>query len=193
MVTWTRILLAGLVIVLLTLVFSVFDGGRESAVTPILSFEQCVKQTGVTLSDLVPHTCTTSDGRIFTEELGNESQLLDVIRITTPRPNSRVFSPMVVEGFARGAWFFEGQFLVTLTDDHGEVVSTAPAYAQKAWTTKDFVPFRASLVFKGKHTGPALLTLSKDNPSGDPAREQQLKMLLHFPTMLNMSTSTNTQ
>lgn len=170
----------------------VLDIGRTSdSIAPILTYEKCVSLG--TVSDALPKICTTPDGRVFTEPETNEEALIDIIRLTTPRPTMRIRSPLVIEGFARGGWFFEGTFRVKLLDSHGKVIASAPAYAQTEWTTPDFVPFRAELTFSGKPNGVGKLVLEKDNPSGDPERDQSLTMLLHFLGKYTESVSTTTK
>jgi len=37
---------------------------------------------------------------------------VDLITIETPRPNSKIESPVIITGKARGYWFFEASFVV---------------------------------------------------------------------------------
>ncbi|MEN9614315.1 MAG: hypothetical protein RLZZ347_622 [Candidatus Parcubacteria bacterium] len=164
-------------------------GHTDTLTTPALTFDACVTSSGQ-VSDIFPRTCTTSDGQVLTESITNETSLIDTIRITTPRPEMRIKSPLVVEGFARGTWFFEGSFPVKLLDTHGKVLATVPAYAQKEWMTSDFVPFRAELTFTQKQSGVGKLILQKDNPSGDASKDQSLTMLVHFLGKYSESSAT---
>lgn len=88
------------------------------------------------------------------------------VRVSSPRPNSVVSSPLTVGGEARGQWFFEADFPVRLLDGDGRELATVPAQAQGEWMTEDFVPFEATLIFRQPATETGLLTLDRSNPSG---------------------------
>lgn len=161
--------------------FFAFDIGRtDKTDVPVLTFTHC---EGVgKISDTLPRVCVAPDGRSFTESVTNEESLLDMIRVTTPRPSMYITSPLTIEGFARGMWFFEGSFPVRLIDQNGKTIASGIAYAQDEWMTEAFVPFRAELTFSTTHRGVGKLILQKDNPSGEPSRDQALTMLLPFLT-----------
>ena len=105
---------------------------------------------------------------------------VDIIRVTHPEPNAVVTSPLVVEGDARGQWFFEASFPVILTDDKGNELAHIPAQALDDWTTNDFVPFRADLEFASSTSSGGFLILKKDNPSGLPEHDDQIKIPIRF-------------
>ena len=71
----------------------------------------------------------------------------DLICVSAPRPNQTISSPLVLEGEARGVWFFEASFPARLFDDDGNEIAVAIAQAQGEWMTEDFVPFLATLEF----------------------------------------------
>ena len=100
-----------------------------------------------------------------------------LIVVTTPLPQSQVSSPLIIKGKARGNWYFEGSFPVTLVDGQGTVLAQAPATAQGDWMTTEYVPFTLSL----SYTAPLSPTqgyviLKKDNPSGEPQFDDQLSI-----------------
>lgn len=181
-------ILCGVLLVWLGFVFDVRRG--SDTVTSPLTFSDCLVD-GVT-TNTVPVVCTTPDGEIFMEPVTNETELVDLIRLTSPRPEMRIKSPVIVEGFARGTWFFEGSFPVELIDSRGVVIASAPAYAQAEWMTETFVPFRAELKYTQKEKGVGRLVLKKENPSGDLTHEQSLTMLLHFLGKYTDTTATTT-
>lgn len=88
------------------------------------------------------------------------------VRISSPRPNAVVASPLEVSGEARGAWFFEADFPVRLLDDDGREIAAVPAGASGEWMTGAFVPFGAEMVFGEAATGTGVLVLERSNPSG---------------------------
>ena len=102
------------------------------------------------------------------------------IRLTDPKANQIVSSPLTVTGTARGTWYFEASFPVKLLDANNQELAVMPAQAQGEWMTEDFVPFRATLTFSQPQTSAGILILQKDNPSGDPARDEQIEIPVRF-------------
>lgn len=105
----------------------------------------------------------------------------DLITLTTPAPYTRIDSPLVLNGMARGYWFFEASFPVILTDWDGLIIAEGVATADGEWMTENFVPFTATLTF----TKPAFdergtLILKKDNPSGLPENDNALEIPVRF-------------
>jgi hypothetical protein len=150
----------------------------ESPAT-ITSFEECA-EAGNPVMESYPRQCRTDDGDLFVEDVGNELEKLDIIRVDSPRPNSVIQSPLVVEGEARGMWYFEGDFPVKLLDADGGVIGRFVATAQGEWTTEDFVPFRAQIEFTEPTTKKGTLILKKDNPSGLPEHDDELRVPVTF-------------
>lgn len=104
----------------------------------------------------------------------------DQIKVTKPAPNQVVQSPLIIEGEARGTWFFEATFPVKLLDVNGDVIATYFAHAQGEWMTEDFVPFKAQLIFEKPATATGILILKKDNPSGLPENDAKIEILVRF-------------
>ncbi|HTM68231.1 MAG TPA: Gmad2 immunoglobulin-like domain-containing protein [Candidatus Binatia bacterium] len=105
----------------------------------------------------------------------------DLIRVTYPQPGDEVASPLVVTGEARGNWYFEATFPVKLLDANGNEVVAFHAQAQGDWMTTEFVPFTATLEFEHPPATPTgTLVLMKDNPSGDPARDDSISIPVRF-------------
>jgi len=89
----------------------------------------------------------------------------DQIVLTAPVRDAVVTSPLEIRGRARGSWFFEGDFPLTLLDGRGDAVAQGFASAEGEWMTNEFVPFSAVLRFEPPHPGRGRLILNKDNPS----------------------------
>ncbi len=103
----------------------------------------------------------------------------DLIRISTPRPNQTISSPLTIAGEARGNWYFEASFPVVLTDWDGKIIAQGIAQAKSDWMTTDFVPFEATLTFtvdKNAYSNKGSLILRKDNPSGLPQNDDALEI-----------------
>lgn len=136
-----------------------------SAGSNINSFDDCVK-AGNPIMESYPRQCRAGS-QTFTEEIGNELDKADLIRLDSPRPNQIITSPLTITGQARGTWFFEASFPVILTDWDGKIIAQTVATAQGDWMTEDFVPFSATLEFDQPAYGQrGALILQKDNPSG---------------------------
>jgi hypothetical protein len=102
------------------------------------------------------------------------------IKVTTPKSGEEVSSPLVIEGEARGSWFFEASFPVSIEDDNGQVLASGAAQAQSDWMTEDFVSFKAELNFTQPASTTGTLILKNDNPSGLPENEEEVSIPLKF-------------
>jgi len=111
---------------------------------------------------------------------GPDSEVSGLIKVVQPVKNERVVSPLIVTGEARGYWYFEASFPVKIYDDNGTELGVIPAQAQSEWMTEDFVPFRAILKFAKPTTDTGILVLEKDNPSGLPEHDAQLRIPVRF-------------
>ena len=69
------------------------------------------------------------------------------ILISSPKRNETIKSPLIIEGEAKGFWFFEAQFTAELYDAKGNFLGRAILTAQKNWMSEDFVPFEGNLIF----------------------------------------------
>ena len=103
----------------------------------------------------------------------------DII-VTCPKPHQCVTSPLAVQGKARGSWFFEATFPISLVDAQGNQLATSTARAQSDWMTKEYVPFEGKLDFTVTKATKAKLVLQNDNPSGLPenAKKKEIPLTL---------------
>jgi len=115
-----------------------------------------------------------------TEDIGNELEKADLIKIDNPRPNQIIENPLFVKGEARGNWYFEASFPVKLFDDNGFLLGITTAQALGNWMTEDFVLFNATLPFAVSSTPKGKLILEKDNPSGLPEHADELTIPVYF-------------
>jgi hypothetical protein len=95
------------------------------------------------------------------------------VNVNAPLAGARVTSPLVVEGDARGDWYFEAQFPLELRAADGAVLAQAPARAQSDWMTEAPVPFRGELNFRVTQDTPATLVLQEDM-SGEGATPREI-------------------
>lgn len=145
----------------------------------ISNFNECIS-AGNPVMESYPRQCRDENGRTFVEEIGNELEKMDLIRIDLPRPNQPVSSPLQIEGEARGYWFFEGDFPVKIYDDNDNLLATGIATAQDEWMTEGFVFFTSEIEFNQPETEKGMLILERDNPSGLPENADQLEVPILF-------------
>jgi hypothetical protein len=93
----------------------------------------------------------------------------DLIKVA----RTEVFAPSKIRitGSARGYWYFEASFPVSIRDSAGRLLAQHYAEAQGEWMTEDFVPFVAEVEVSEPLPEDFIITLHKDNPSGDPERD----------------------
>jgi len=113
---------------------------------------------------------------IFKTQKGN----LDIIKVKKPPTEEIIKSPLTIEGEARGNWYFEASFPIQLLDGNGKELAIKPAQAQGDWMTSSYVPFRAVLEFTKPATQYGTLVLKKDNPSGLPEHDDELRVPVRF-------------
>lgn len=153
----------------------------KTSVNPVItSFDECVAM-GYSVLESYPAQCKTPDGKSFVQDTGNELEKIDLIVVNNPRPNQVIKSPITITGQARGYWFFEASFPIKLYDENNNLLAVAIAEAQKEWMTEDFVPFKAEMNFEIlKNSKKGVLIFEKDNPSGLPEHDDQLRMPIIF-------------
>jgi len=168
-----------LILIMAGLVYYFGFWQKEEILGPVISnFDECVAQ-GNPVMESYPRQCRAGD-RTFTEDIGNELEKIDLIRIDQPRPNGLVESPLEIKGEARGYWFFEADFPVKILDADGNLLGIAIAQAQSDWMTENFVSFEATLEFETPTTEKGTLVLEKDNPSGLPENADELRLPVRF-------------
>jgi len=145
----------------------------------VTDFASCAA-AGRPIMESYPRRCQYG-GVTFTENIGNALDKASLIQTANPMPNQKITSPLVVTGQAVGGWYFEASFPVKLFDSNNNLLAESVAAAQSDWMTTSFVPFIATFNFA---TQPAnsvgTLILYKDNPSGDPANDDQLTIPVTF-------------
>lgn len=119
---------------------------------------------------------------IKTEVMGNEMEKYNLIRVQSPRPGDVVSSPLTIKGEARGTWYFEASFPISLWDADGNQVIVEPSYIMTSadWMTSEFVPFEVNVTFTPPATPTGRLILHKDNPSGLPENDDSLVIPVRF-------------
>lgn len=156
-----------------------YNPAGNSQAASIDSFEKCAAR-GYPIMENYPPQCRTPDGRSFTQDIGNELEKQDRIRIRQPRPNQVIDSPLEITGEARGLWFFEASFPSRLLDANGVELGVTAVQAQGEWMTQNFVDFHGTLTFQKPGTEKGTLILEKDYPSGLAAHADHLRVPVRF-------------
>lgn len=105
----------------------------------------------------------------------------EIVKVATPHANQKIISPLIIAGEIKGNWSFEANLPATLTDTNGNIVAKGSATLQGDWMTSNYVPFTGILTFT--NPGPitiGYLVIEKDNPSGDTALDDAVKIPVHF-------------
>lgn len=103
----------------------------------------------------------------------------DLLQVDAPLMYGEVTSPLTVTGKARGPWYFEASFPVTLYDANDILIAQGHAQAIGDWMTEEYVPFQATLAFS-TDTPNGTLVLENDNPSGLPENHKEVRIPLAF-------------
>jgi len=128
-----------------------------------------------------PRQCSYG-GVTYTEILSLATTTIDLIFIESPASGSNISSPVAISGQARGQWYFEASFPVEIVGADGLVLGHGIAQARGSWMTTEFVPFSANVSFDPGSNKYGLIRLIKDNPSGDPAKDDHLDIPVMFNT-----------
>ena len=182
-IKWFITIVLGLIILSiilsLFLVFKLTNNFKDMIENLAVDFDTCAA-LGYPVLESYPRKCRAPNEEIFIEDIGNELEKTDLIRINNPRPNQEITSPLEIKGEARGAWFFEASFPIKLLDADNKVIAIGHAEAQSEWMTEEFVPFKGTLEFSTPQTLKGKLILEKDNPSGLPEYADQLEIPVKF-------------
>ena len=102
------------------------------------------------------------------------------IVVIFPQPNEVIKNPLVVEGMARGFWFFEAVFPACLYDYGGEKLGCGLMQTTGDWMTADFVLFKGEIDFQPTKSENGTLVLEKNNPSGLKEKAEQIEIPVRF-------------
>jgi len=86
-----KIFILSLIIIIfggVALYFTFFKPG-EVLTFNINNFEECVS-AGYPVLESYPRQCKTPEGKTFTEDIGNELEKSDLIKVNIPRPNQAI-------------------------------------------------------------------------------------------------------
>lgn len=151
----------------------------DPAIAEIDSFTECA-DAGYPIMESYPEQCRTPDGRTFVNEAQTEIDVDDMIHVDDIEEGDEIELPLTITGEARGIWYFEASFPVSLLAADDTVIATGIAQAQDDWMTEEFVPFEVELTGTVPASGNGKLIFRKDNPSGLPQNEASLTIPVTF-------------
>lgn len=102
------------------------------------------------------------------------------IEVTFPQPGDMLNGQVTITGKARGTWYFEASFPVILLDANGNQILALPVQADGEWMTTDWVPFHTEITIPQDIGVTGTLVLKKDNPSGLPEHEAEIRIPVRF-------------
>ncbi|MFA7216378.1 MAG: Gmad2 immunoglobulin-like domain-containing protein [Candidatus Paceibacterota bacterium] len=161
-----------LIIIALLLVY-VFKTPKKQ----VTSFTECVS-AGNPVMESYPRQCRDGE-KLFVEEI-EVFQYKDLLKVASPASGARVSSPLIIEGEARGYWFFEASFPVRLLDEDGNELAVGIAQAKSNWMVENYVPFEVKIEFSNPDSDIGYLVFEKDNPSGLPENADSVSMPIFF-------------
>ncbi len=127
----------------------------------------------------VPVPTSTSPVSLPAELVTHIVDHSDRIVLVSPAPLDTVSSPVTLTGKARGTWFFEASFPVSIVNWDGLVIGEGIATAEGDWMTEAFVPFTATISYTADpnaYSNQGTLILRRDNPSGLPENDDALEI-----------------
>jgi hypothetical protein len=144
------------------------DGSSVGRTGPNCSFAPCPQTpTPTTPDDIDTHIASKAD----------------LIVVNFPKRDTPISSPITISGKARGYWFFEASFPISIVDWDGRIIGEGIATADGEWMTEDFVPFTATITYDLPEDTPyrrGAIILQKDNPSGLPENDNALEIPITF-------------
>jgi len=104
----------------------------------------------------------------------------DLIKVTNIYNNQKISSPIRIEGQARGNWYFEASFPIRIVNENNQVIGSGLAEAQGEWMTENYVPYLAVISFYPGTSTKGEIIFQKDNPSGLPENDNELRVPVNF-------------
>lgn len=167
----------------------VYINGASPSYTAYVDFRDRRQEDAMAMPPTVPKRLDVAianhifgDGSVTTPEKP-VSRYKDLIAVSLPPANGMVASPMTVRGEARGQWYFEASFPITVVDWDGVIIGEGYAQAQGDWMTTEYVPFKGTVTFTVPDNTPyrrGAVIFKKDNPSGLPEYDDAFELPVLF-------------
>ena len=96
-------------------------------------------------------------------------------------PGAVIASPLKITGQARGVWFFEGVFPVSLVASGGTILSKGFCAVKSDGVTKAFIPFEGVVRFMhDSKSDRGSLVLKKNNPTENSELDEAMEIPVFF-------------
>lgn len=174
-------------LLLIALGFYIKFSKNTESVTKVTNFSEC-EAAGFPVMEIYPRQCQGKN-MIYVEEVAvsneEEEKHKDLIVLDNIHAGSYISSPVTITGKARGNWFFEASFPISIVNWDGLIIGQGIAQAHPPaggdWMTEEFVPFEVTLEFdQPDYKNNGALILQKDNPSGLPEHDDALEIQIFF-------------
>ncbi len=101
--------------------------------------------------------------------------------VTSPKPGTKVVSPLTITGTVPAGWMFEGVFPIKLVDAQKNTIVQGQAKEKTpgSWQSGNPVEFTATLIFTTTEKN-GFIILENDNPSGDPTKSKTFEVPVKF-------------
>ncbi len=117
----------------------------------------------------------------------------DLIKVSSPLPQSTITSPLTITGEARGMWYFEASFPIVVVNWDGLIIGEGFATANGDWMTEEYVPFTATITFDADTSvSPrGSIILQKSNASGLPENDDAFEYEINFAPVTAVGTESD--
>ncbi|MCX8016115.1 MAG: GerMN domain-containing protein [Patescibacteria group bacterium] len=110
-----------------------------------------------------------------------KSKTDDLIHVFRPQANDFIADKLIIEGEARGKWFFEATAPFYILSSNFATLTSGFIEAKGDWMTEEFVPFYKEVEINFiPETERGYLLLKNDNPSGLPEKDVYHLIPLNF-------------
>jgi hypothetical protein len=148
---------------------------------------QCIKAPCPPLKQTFSNRCLAENSKAqnITEGACKEDQVVntakDLIKVTNPTSQQKITSPVTLKGQVLAPWLSEGSAPVEVIDQKGSVLGKGIIKGPADWMTRNsWIDFETKIDFKSGTAKEGFVVFKKDNSSGDPSRDQSIKIPVKF-------------
>lgn len=148
----------------------------------VTDFDSCVAANGI-IMETYPAQCRDKNGKAYTEQIITNftSTKNKTIKINNFFEGYILTNSLKITGKAPSSWFFEGSFPVEVTNANGDIIAQGIAVTIEDWMTDNDVNFIVDVEFEKQTAGETgWVIIKKDNPSGLPENDDQIKIQISF-------------
>jgi len=114
------------------------------------------------------------------------------VEVSSPLNNQVIESPATLKGRVLAPWLSEGQAPVELQDKNGKMLGKGIIKGPADWMTRSgWMDFEVKVTFSEAATEDGFVVFKKDNPSGRPELDSELKIQVKFKKKITSDQLTN--